>query len=483
MFAFLPLFCAAAQAGSTFEIAPGTDLGPVFDALAPGDTLILDDGLYEVPSTLGVGAVLSPDDEPITIRARNRGGAVLEGVLGEDGDGPSAILRVEGAQNVVLDGLVLRLGQPVLDIGSSASGLVLSEVVGVEARHLTIGPVGGNGLVVTGMSSDVQVERTEIREAAQGSGLVAGCYDASCWTTGLVLANLWVHDLPAEGAQGLVLHHGTQGALVTDSVVYATNGRGVFLGSTERGDPNVFEGNAVWSVVDEGILAEGAARLRNNVVFNVDGEGIRLNDPDRSDYRDLILSSNTVVDTRDYALRVQDATGLDTLTLANNVFCNPLGLGVLIDRADGDTGVAAPGKVWANAVCGYSEGVSAVLGEVFAGGGYTDFMDAVAWDFYPANGSTLVDAGDPTGESWIPTTDFNGAPREGDAPDVGAYEWDGEGNPGWAIREGFKELGTDRAADPATVGGCCQDDPAAAEKALVVLLPVLGVGAVRRRRR
>ena len=60
---------------------------------------------------------------------------------------------------------------------------------------------------------------------------------------------------------------------------------------------------------------------------------------------------------------------------------------------------------------------------VVPGGGYADFVDTENWDFYPNGDSDLVNSGDPSSEAWVPETDFNGVPRDGDAPDVGAYEF------------------------------------------------------------
>ena len=81
----------------------------------------------------------------------------------------------------------------------------------------------------------------------------------------------------------------------------------------------------------------------------------------------------------------------------------------------------------------------------------------------------------------VPQLDFNRAPRQGNAPDVGATAYVGEGNPGWAIREAFKETGYSAGAGEEVGGGCCGDK--GKSEAGLLLLPMLGLGALRRRRR
>ena len=80
----------------------------------------------------------------------------------------------------------------------------------------------------------------------------------------------------------------------------------------------------------------------------------------------------------------------------------------------------------------------------------------------------------------IPEFDFNGVARTGTNPEVGAYEWDGFDNPGWAVQEGFKSFDLNYATNNEVLGGgCCRTDDKTAEAALV--LPLLCLAAYRRR--
>src|SRR5690606_38179426 len=117
---------------------------------------------------------------------------------------------------------------------------------------------------------------------------------------------------------------------------------------------------------------------------------------------------------------------------------------------------------------------------VVPGGGFSDFADAAAWAFYPRQGSSLINSADASGDAWVPNVDFNGTPRQGDVPDVGAYEYDRPGNPGWAITEGFKELGPGTRGDPSALSsGCCGGNKS---RDAVLFLPVALIGWLRRRR-
>ena len=86
----------------------------------------------------------------------------------------------------------------------------------------------------------------------------------------------------------------------------------------------------------------------------------------------------------------------------------------------------------------------------------------------------LIDNADPSGSAYIPQYDFNGVAREGDTPDIGAYEYNGLGNPGWTLQEGLKSFELTGRQDDTKVGGC-QGNAAA-----LLLLPLAFVGRRRR---
>ncbi|MFH2007840.1 MAG: choice-of-anchor Q domain-containing protein [bacterium] len=64
-----------------------------------------------------------------------------------------------------------------------------------------------------------------------------------------------------------------------------------------------------------------------------------------------------------------------------------------------------------------------------------DFVDTANLDAWPSDTSPLIDSGDP---GLGVTMDFNWSTRDS-APDIGAYEWQAAGNPGWDVEPGFRE--------------------------------------------
>ena len=482
------LLCLAGLArAASFEIGPDDDLG-VVASLSPGDELVLKDGTYALSSTLAI-EVLGSEAEPVVVRAKTVGKAVLQAAPAEDGAYPSTLVRIQSSSFVTLRGLVIVGDDSWVTDAGAYTGLRVEDAADITLDRLEVGQVGRSGVALSGDNARVTLRRTQVRDTLDGAGVSVGCWDGSCWTSGLVLHNNWVHDIGGGDGIGLRLLPGTQGAEVTDNVVYATGSVGVYLAAVENGAGNVFEGNAVWSAAGAGVLVEGAAQIRNNIVFNVEGRGIWTRDPgrDTDTFGDLVITHNTVADTSSWAVELDGWEGAaGALVFANNALCNPIGRGVEIELSGADTALPqAPGTVTSNVVCGQVTGMDRFQGEVLPGGGFEDFTDADGWNFYPVDGAVLQDAGDPSGGAHVPKVDFNGVARPGNAPDVGAYERDADTNPGWAVREGFKEFDLVYQNPQEFVGGCCDDQnndaDAGAQAALVV--PLLGLGALLRRRR
>ena len=486
----LALVSPAAHA-ATFEISPDDDLS-VLDSLSPGDEVILSDGTFAISSSLWI-EVLGTEAEPVVVRAKNAGKAILQAAPNEEAEYPNPLVRVRESAFVSLQGIVVQGDASWTTEEGQYYGILVENSSDISITKSEILETGRHAVYLSGDNARVTIERTRIHDTFSGFGLYVGCSDASCWTSELTLHNNWIHDIGGEGSIGVYLSHGTQGAVLTDNVIYAISQQGMFLGSTENGATNVVERNAIWSTTSSGIQVEGPATLRNNLIFNIEGRGIRTRDPERESgtFGDLIITSNTVVDTTDWAAELdgweaawQDGSG--DLVLANNAFCNPIGYGVQVELGGEDTALPeAPGIVTQNVVCGVVEGLDHLNGEVTPGGGFLDFLDAEGWSFYPGKGSVLLDVAATSADAWLPETDFNGFARPVDRPDVGAYERDTATNPGWPVQEGFKEFDLVVTNPQKFVGGCCDGEDEAETKGTqaLLLLPFLGMGALARRRR
>lgn len=461
------LFSLAAQA-ATVDVYPGDDIVSLTSSLNAGDEFVFHDGTYALatyPTWTGTGT----SDAPIVLRAAEGESPVLEIAAG------GALAVISAATFLEVRGLQFQFGATWEE--DSSTGVYIDDSTDITFTDCTVTQVRGTLLYVTGNSSRLTVTDNHLHGNVAGHGLYIGCSDASCWLSDSTISHNWIHDVDYEYGSGIYLDQGGQGNTIEDNVVYNIGYRALNVYSAEGGEPNVVEGNAVWNAYDVGINARGASRVRNNVVFNIDGIGIKSADNSRDTLDDVVISFNTVANTTGYGVSIEDWVGREGNVFANNAVCNPTGYGVYYEDST-DTGTVDGSVLSGNVVCGLVDGLDPLDGSFSPGGGYDDFSDAEGWDFYPSSGSNLVDVGDPSGDTWVPETDFNGVARQGDAPDVGAYERTDSSNPGWAFQEGFKSL--ELAVDPGeAVGGCCEGKDKG-EAAL--LLPLASLGWLSRRR-
>jgi hypothetical protein len=478
---------AAAASAAQLEVFPGDDLVLRTEALQPGDELILHDGLYQVQRRLS-WTVLGTEATPVVIRAAEGAAPIVELTPGKEGTFDGLVLDIQDSAWITIDGVTFQ-GSVGWDDGEAAFiGVRVRNSTNVTIRNSEITQTPSTLLWLDGTNSGITVEQTRIHDTLGGYGVYVGCYDASCWTSDSVLANNWIHGISGTDDYALWLSHGSQGIAVTDNVIYGSEHRGVYLGSTEFGDQNVFEGNALWDISDLGLVIQGSARVRNNILFNIDGTGVYINDPGRETYGDVVFSFNTVASTADWGVQLLDWYDAPGMVFANNAICNPVGYAVYYPDPGSLEDTATPptdNMISSNVISGLVDSFERIdLPQgVLPGAGFGDFEDVEGWNFYPsALGSTLVGAADPSGAAFIPPIDFNGLERDGASPEVGAYEWSGESNPGWFIQEGFKELAAEREPIEETIGGGCCAARAEGGSAAALMVPLLGLGALARRR-
>lgn len=461
------LLLVGSALAASVNLSPGDDVASLTASLQPGDEVVFSAGTYSLPGTV-TWSGLGTESAPIVIRGE--GEVVLELM-----DGWTAV-QLSDSTFVRVEGLTIRTGA---GNSNAHTGLAISNSSDITVRDMELGPLNGTAISLSGNNARISITDSHIHDTLDGYGIYAGCWDASCWTEDSTFARLWIHDLGGD-SHGIELEPGCQGVTIADNVMYRITAWGIVVDSTEYGDRNTIEGNAVWETTSGGIASRGNALIRNNVVFMSAGIGMRLSDGDRGTLEDTVVSFNTVADTVDDAVEIHDWAGYTGLVFANNVIANPTGRALYFNDIGYDDAV----YISHNVVTGLVDGLDATYAgadtPVLDGGGWYDFVDAEAWDFYPDGGGALVDAADPSAGTYVPATDFNGAPRDGAAPDVGAYERDGASNPGWALQEGFKDLDAYGAADGEVQGGCCADKETGAGEALLLGLAALGW---RRRRR
>lgn len=455
---------------ASVEVSPVDDIVSLVASLSPGSEIVFTDGTYTLAEPLSVTAP-GTADQPIVLRAKEGATPIIEHSDGWVG------LYIYDSAYLTVDGLTFLGADGWEDMGDY--GVYVEDSSNVTLSNLEVGQFAYTLIAMGGNNSAMTVSNNHLHDTLSGAGISVGCSDASCWTEGSTFSGNWIHGLQGTSSLAIYLAPGNQGNAVIDNVIHDVNYRGMRVDSTEYGDPNTVEGNVVWNANEVAIDARGASRVRNNVVFNIEGIGIKSADNGRGTLDDVVISFNTVVNTTGYAVSIEDWAGRTGNVLANNAICNPTGYGLYFESSS-DTGGVDYGLVSGNAICGLVLAPEDLADGYVPAGGYDDFVDPEGWDFYPTGASHLKDSADPSGETWVPELDFNGAPRQGNAPDVGAYEYVGEGNPGWQIREAFKETGYTAGAGEEVGGGCCGDK--GESKAGLLLAPMLALGALRRRR-
>lgn len=480
------LFTTAAL-GASVSVSPGDDLNAVTSSLNPGDVVTFNEGVYELEEPIyweGIGS----EEEPILFRANDGVNAVLHSISG--GGYVATISNSEWIvlENLTFEGLVEETGYGY-GYYSGPSGLRIADSSNVIVRNCVIRDVWGTGLRLDGNTSDLTIERNEIAGSGDGSGIYAGCGDGSCWIQDSTITNNLVHDVAYDGIN---LQRGAQNVEVSHNVIFRVGDDGLELPDTQFGPQNHALGNAIWQTEDVGIYVWGTALVQNNLVFEIGNHGIYTRDDYDSLY-EVQISHNTIARTDGYAARLDDWYDKEGMVFANNALANPVGYGMRYDdpMSDEDYGYYGyevedtDNYIRNNVVTGLVEGFDTLIRPDFVieGGGAGDFVDMDGFDFYPTSNSLLRDQGDPDGNAYIPTTDFNGAPRDGATPDVGAYSYSGSENPGWVVAEDFKDLDDLNILGEGGVStGCCGSDKSSGSQALL-FGPLLALGLLARRRR
>jgi len=464
------LIWLTAALAADVTITPGDNVATLTSSLTPGDTVSFEAGTYTIEAPL-VWTGLGTETDPITLKPVNEGDEVI---IQNTGYGYG--IDVVDSAWMIVEGLTVTGDANTEKNGYS--GIRINNSSDIVLRNNTVKDIWGTGIRVEGDASRLLIEGNEVANVGSGTGIYVGCGDASCWMQDSDIVGNLLHDLSGDG---MSLQPGTQNNTFLDNVIFRVGGSGMYIGPTELGPQNIVEGNAIWQSEGVGFYVEGSALIRNNVVFETGDDGIYTRNTDRNGLVDVVISHNTFARTGGYGAYLDDFYDASGLVFANNAIANPLDGGFYWEDAFKEVGVPPSAYISANVVTGDVDGYDRLTypGFVVAGGGYTDFADADNFDFYPDTSSVLIDEGDAAGDAYIPEFDFNGSARQGDQPDVGAYEYVSGTNPGWVIQEGFKETGVIAGSGLVGVGGGCCGGKGGGEALL--FLPLLGLGLGLRR--
>ncbi len=406
---------------ATYEIHAGEDLFGVLGTLQAGDEVIVYDGTYDRPGYVMLD-LQGTATLPIIIRAADGNtplitGSTNQNILNITGyhftfkgfemTGGSHGLRLYNVHDALIEDLHIHDTQEV----ALSANIGTNEYYNITFRGLHLHHTGGHG-----------------------EGMYLGCNHAECEFYDNVIENCYIHNT-AGGSQGdgIEIKQGSYGNLVRNNVIHDTKYPCIIVYGTQGHARNVIENNVMWNCGDSGIQAASDAELRNNIILNA-GNGINSHDHDGAEPSNLIIVHNTVIGCTDRCLRASNWDGSTGIVVVNNVFYNEGGNAIRLAAGESDI------EFHHNLVLGGVEGITA--GTLPGNSAAADFTDVAGLDVWPTDTSPVIDAGDP---ALGVTVDFNWDPRDS-APDIGAYEWQAGGNPGWDVEPGFRD--TDGGVPP-----------------------------------
>jgi len=239
-----------------------------------------------------------------------------------------------------------------------------------------------NGVGIAANSADTHhlyMMRNHIHHTGgHGEGYYLGCNNADCILRDSVVYNNLIYDTTLynvnsnQQGDGIEVKHGSYGNLVKDNTIFNVNYPGIIVYGTNGQAQNIVEGNIIVGSGDNCIQAQGEAIVRNNVLTDCAGNGIKSQDHQGTSVNLQVLS-NTVVGE---SVRFNNFGNRQNMVFANNVVYNPGGTAV---TSDGQ--IATGGTVQGNVVLGSAP----AIGGFIQGNALTDFEDSTAMNYYPAN--------------------------------------------------------------------------------------------------
>lgn len=394
----LALVATAPAAGTTTVVTPASAWCSVVNAAKPGDTIVFSAGSYTGTCSISVSGSASA---PITLRSQSA--AAVD----------RAVMAYAGASSNILDVYGSYLVFRWLTFGPTSAGVnpfkLRSSMQGVEIDQNVF---QGTDIAVAANSypgvvyQNISVTNNVLTNM-KSTGLYFGCHDGtSCHALGILIQGNLIHTVAAGDGVGYGLEIKLNSwATILENTVYASNGPGIMVYGSNRGDPaSVVERNYVQGAAhDAGInVGGGPAIVRNNVAVGNGYNGIWAQDyGGRHLQQNVWIVHNTVLDNQVGGISVQNWQVGAGNVLAFNAIA-PLST----------TPALSPASP-----------LGTVLGNVTCNPAATCFVQPTTapYDLWPAAGGPLIGAAGSGIETWRPADDFLCVPR-GVAADAGAMQ-------------------------------------------------------------
>ena len=403
---------------AVYEVSPDDDLRAAIAALGPGDELRLAGGVYSLDSRFNISPVGQPD-RPITIRSKEGELAIIEMTTGMQN-----VVEIQGSRHLLVKGLVFRGG---------SHGIRLMDSDFVTIEDCEIYETGDVALSANagGTYEGLVIRRNHIHHTnGTGEGMYLGCNRDACRVIDSIIEWNYIHHTnrsSVDQGDGIELKEGSAGNIIRHNVIHDTHYPGIITyGTVGNGPPNIVEGNLIWNSNENGIQSAADSIIRNNIVI---GAPIALQAHQAASPSNQQVVHNTVI-VRGSGINVRNVSG--TVLIANNAVYSESGTAIRL--ISGDTSqVTVSGNVVQGGVSGANSGFREGngIGTDFVA---AHFNGAPPIDLFPGSDGALTGNGT---ADYVPEEDFNGDRRDGNA-DAGAYRYDPEGNPGWALAADFK---------------------------------------------
>lgn len=413
----------AAVVAETREIGPGEDLQLAVDALNPGEELVLHAGTYVLPSRLSIY-----QKQAIVIRANDVNPRPVIKYPTNDQN----VIEVEDSRDIALRGLEVTGG-------SHGIRLYNSSFITVEDCHIHhTGDVALSANRPNDTYEHLVIRHNHIRYTdGAGAGIALGCNQDACRVFDSLVEGNYIHHTDGPNVTqgtGIGIGEGSYQNTVRDNVIHDTKAYPCIITDSTRGKggPNVIERNFLWDCHDHGIQATADAVIRNNIILRASWDGIRSHPHENGTPSNLEITHNTILAPTNNAIRIDRMTG--PVVIANNALFAEVGNAIEINEGD-TTQLTVTGNIGSGGTIGIPEGGfdgNASIAIDLQAASY----GALPQNVFPSEVSALRDMAVPVSAV---ADDFDTTPRDG-APDVGAYEWQPGGNPGWTLAETFKQI-------------------------------------------
>ena len=426
------------------------------DLLQPGDEVVLQSGVYSDSRRINLfhrGTAANP----IVIRAAEGANPIFERPF-DATKSTNHVLNLEGSQYLTLRGLEVRGGAWGIRMGSThrtpnpgfvpntlpdAGPLPKAMVKYITLENNYVHHTGANAITANMDGDDYEgiiIRNNEISNTGIfGEGLYLGCNNNNCqFHDGLIEGN-YIHHLNGplvDQGDGIEIKHGSYANVVRHNVIHDTRFPGILAyGTAGNGARNLFEGNIVWGSENQTMQIAADAIISNNILLNSGGQTLLIQNHQGATPGNLDIVNNTIISNNQVGIRVASNVTAPIL-IANNAIYSKVNWAANLPGLNNITLAGNVGSSFANpAVPTTAFDLSGNLALDFEG---LDWAGP-GRDAFPTTASKLLGAAD---ASHLPEVDFNGTPRSGSL-DAGAYRFDSNGNLGWSVLEGFKQLPAD----------------------------------------